>query len=48
MDMLIVFITVMVSQVYTYVKLDPSAYFKHVQFFKHQLGYNKAVKMEKK
>ena len=48
MDMLTIFITVVVSQVYTYVKLAPDTHFKHVQFFIHQLGYSKALKMEKR
>ena len=48
MDMLAIFIMVMVSQGHTYVKLDPGMYFKHVQFFIHQLGYSRALKIEKK
>ena len=48
MDMLAIFIMVMVSQVRTYVKLDPGTYFKHVQFFIPQLGYSKALKIEKR
>ena len=48
MDMLAIFIMVMVSQVRTYVKLDPGTYFKHVQFFIPQLRYSKALKIEKR
>lgn len=42
MDMLVILIVV-VSQLYTYVKINQILYFKYIQCITHQLYFNKVV-----